>query len=285
MMHKILAPTILLILFVFSAFIANASKCERINSEPETITPLADTYLDGFSVNSNYGNRDYLEVSDYANGFSIVALMFDISKVSYNLNASSEIKLRLYCFNFTSPHIVGVHWCANNTWNEENVTFVSFSGFFRTSSESAVGVTSIDFWYEWKVTNIVRKAMEENYENITLTLEIEDPLGGIALSRFASKDQTTQEMQEYSPQLVFTYLEPEADSMDIIIEVALGLTATVVIAFLAYKFSKRHKRKKPARAPKKFRKIKERALLCIFCASGEIGNHCLVNWNPIFVNK
>jgi hypothetical protein len=227
--------------------------------------PLADTFVDAFSVDSNYGNRDYLEVSDYANGFSVIALMFDISKVSYNFNATSEIKLRLYCFNFTSPHIVGVHWCANNTWNEENLTFVSFGGFFRTSSESAVGVTSIDFWYEWKVTNIVRKAMEENYDNITLTLEVENTLGGTALSRFASKDQTTQEMREYSPQLVFTYLKPEADSRNIIIEVALGLTATVVITFLVYKFSKRHTRKKLKRAPKVWKNKRAHTIMHLLC--------------------
>jgi len=252
--HKILAFTILLTLFVSLLPVVNAS-------DHEMITPIADTYVDAFSVNSNYGKRDYLEVSEYANGFSIVVLMFDISKVSYNFNATSEIKLRLYCFNFTSPHIVGVHWCANNTWNEENLTFVSFGGFFRTSSESAVGVASIDFWYEWKVTNIVRKAMEENYENITLTLEVENTLGGMALSRFASKDQTTQEMREYSPQMVFTYLEPETDSRDIIIKVAVGLTAIVVIAFLAYKFSKRHKRKKPKRAPKVWKDKRARTIM------------------------
>jgi hypothetical protein len=237
MMHKILVPTILLILFVSSSFIISASK-------PEVIIPLADTYVDGFSVNSNYGKRDYLEVSDYANGFSIVALMFNLSEVSHVLNASSEIKLRLYCFYVDSPHVVGVHWCVNNTWNEENVTFVIFGGFSRSDPESVVKVTSIDSWYEWNVTNFVRKAMEKNYEKITLTLEVEDPLGGTALSRFASKDQTTEEMRGYSPQLVFTYLEPQANSMDTITKVALGLTATVAIAFLAYKLSKRRTRKK-----------------------------------------
>jgi hypothetical protein len=234
MMHKILVPTILLILFVSSSFITSASK-------PEAIIPLADTYLDAFDANSTYGDRDYLEVSDYASGLCIAALMFNISKVSHVLNASSEIKLRLYCFYVASPHVVGVHWCVNNTWNEENVTFVIFAGFFRSDPESVVKVTSIDSWYEWNVTNFVRKAMEKNYEKITLTLEVEDPLGGTALSRFASKDQ---EWLEYSPQLVFTYLEPKANSMDTITKVALGLTATVAIAFLAYKLSKRRTRKK-----------------------------------------
>lgn len=241
MKHKILASTILLILLVSLSPITDAS-------EPETIMPLADTYVDAFSVDSVYGERDFLEVSDYASGFSVVALMFDISKVSHVLNASSEVKLRLYCFDPQnqppSRHVVGVHWCVNNTWNEENLTFVSFGGFFRTAAEDAVIVDSIDVWYEWNVTNFIGEAIEENYDRITLTLEVEDPLEGIARSFYASKDQTTPEMREYSPQLVFTYLEPQTDSSNTPIKVALGLMVTVAIVFLAYKFSKRYTRKK-----------------------------------------
>jgi len=81
-------------------------------------------------------------------------------------------------------------------------------------------------------------------EKITLTLEVEDQLEGTARSLYASKDQTTQEMLEYSPQLVFTYLKPKANSPDTIIIVASGLMVTVAIVFLAYKLSKRGTRKK-----------------------------------------
>ncbi|MDH5450928.1 MAG: DNRLRE domain-containing protein [Candidatus Bathyarchaeota archaeon] len=235
MKHKILAPTILLILFVSSALIANAS-------EPETIMPLEDTYVDAFSIDTPFGDEDYLEVSNYASGLSIIALMFDISKVTHVFNASSEVKLRLYCFYVASPHIVGIHWCPNNTWNEENLTFASFKGFYRTNPEDVVRVDSIDVWYEWKVTNFVRNAVEEDHENITLTLEVKDPLEGPARSLFASKDQTPQD-REYSPQLAFTYGETETNSPDITIIVAIGLTATVAIIFLAWKFSERHKTK------------------------------------------
>ena len=237
MKHKILASTILLILFVSLSLITDASK-------PEIIKPLADTYVDAYSADSVYGERDYLEVSDYASGLSVVALMFDISKVSHVLNASSEVKLRLYCFYVNSSHIVGVHWCVNNTWNEENLTFVLFGGFSRTAPEDAVIVDSIDVWYEWKVTNFVSKAIEENYEKITLTLEVEDPLDGVARSLYASKDQTTQERREYSPQLVFTYLEPQTNPLDIPIKVTLGLTVIGAIMFFTYKFSKRRTLKK-----------------------------------------
>jgi len=233
--YQVSAFAILLILFVPSPLITKAS-------ESETILPLADTYVDAFSVNSAYGERDYLEVSDYASGLSITALMFDISKVSHVLNASSEVKLRLYCFDPQnqppSRHVVGVHWCVNNTWNEENLTFVSFGGFFRTAAEDAVIVDSIDVWYEWKVTNFVSKAMEEHCEKITLTLEVEDPLNGTARSFYASKDQTSPERREYSPQLVFTYPEPHTNPLDIPIKVTLGLTVIGAIVFLTYKFSK-----------------------------------------------
>ena len=84
MKHKILTPPILLILLVSSSLIANAS-------EPKTITSLADTYVDALNANSAYGDRDY-QVSDYASGLCIASLMFDLSKVSHVLNASSEIK-------------------------------------------------------------------------------------------------------------------------------------------------------------------------------------------------
>ena len=209
-------------------------------SEPEIITPLGDTYVDGFSVEDAYGDRDYLEVADYASGLSIISLMFDISEASQVLETISEVTLRLYCFYYVSPHIVSVHWCVNNTWNEENLTFISFSGFFRTSLEDLVKVDTIEVWYEWTVTNFVKQAARENYDKITLTLEVEDTLEGTARSLFASKDHIYED--EY-PQLVFVYAEPEENSTDITVVVAYGLVVTATVVFLAYWFIRRHKRK------------------------------------------
>lgn len=232
MKHKILAPTVLIILFVSLSLIVRAS-------ETETILPLADTYVADWEVTKPHGDREYIEVSEYTSGLSIAFLMFDISKVSHVLNASSEVKLRLYCFEVASPHIIGVYWCVNNTWSEEDLTFVSLSRFNVTRPpESFVTVSSIDRWYEWKVTDLVSMAMEENYEKITLTLEIIPPSEGMA--RFASKDQ---QWREYSPELVFIYLEPKANSVDTRIMVASGLMATVAILFLAYKLLKSPTRK------------------------------------------
>ena len=182
--------------------------------------------------------------------------MFDISKVSHVLNASSEIKLRLYCFYVADPHIVSVHWCVNNTWNEEDLTFVTFSGFFRTSLEDIVRVESIDTWYEWNVTNFVKRAVEENYEKITLALEVLDTLEGTARSLFASKDHEWAET--YSPQLVFTYTQTGTKFPDIIIVAAIGLAAVVAIAFLVYMLPKRHKTKTQYRKMRSRSHLKQR---------------------------
>ncbi len=228
--HRILASIIFLTLFIYPSLIVKAM-------ETETILPIADTYVE-LLVDSTRGQESHLEVSEYPpQYFSITLLMFDISQIP---NVPSEAKLRLYCYLVDSPHAVGVHWCVNNTWNEENLTRDTFKGFERTAVEDYVIVDSIAIWYEWKVTNFVSEAMEEDYEKITLTLEILDPLEGIARSRFASKDQ---DMPELGPQLVFTYLEPKADSLDPIIIVASGLAVIVAVALIAYKFSKRPTRK------------------------------------------
>ena len=227
---------ILLILFVPPFSTADTA-------EPEQITPLADTYVDAWNITSTYGDRDYLEVAEYADGFSITVLMFDLSDISHVPSASSEITLRLYCFAVPSRHVVGVHWCVNNTWNEANLTFVSFSGFSRTAAEDAVLVDSIDVWYEWEVTNLATEAMEENYDKMTLALEVEDPLEGSALSWFASKDQTAQDRLEFSPQLVFAYLEPETGSNDTIVILVVGLMITATTAFVTYRFLTRGARK------------------------------------------
>ena len=237
MNQRIPTLTIFLLILVSSAVTVNAS-------ESKVIAPLADTFVDGFSGETIYGDRDYLEVADYAGGFSIISLMFDISEVPDNPDPSFRAQLRLYCFDLADPHTISVHWCVNNTWSEENLNFILFSEFFRTSLADIVRVDSIDTWYEWNVTSFIRTARGENYERITLALEVQDTLDGTALSLFASKDQTTQGSREYRPQLVLAYTEPEPTPQDTnIIIIALGLAAAVIVIFLVYRFSKRRQRR------------------------------------------
>ena len=237
MKHGIFVLPIFLVVLAFSSFSVHTS-------ELEVLAPPADTFVDAFDVEIVYGDRDYLEVEDYASGFSIISLMFDISDVPDNPDPSFRAQLRLYCFDFADPHTISVHWCVNNTWSEEDLNFILFSEFFRTSLADIVRVDSMHTWYEWNVTSFIRTARGENYEKITFALEVQDTLDGIAVSLFASKDQTTQGSLEYRPQLVLTYTEPEPPPQDTnIIIIALGLAAAVIVIFLVYRFSKRRQRR------------------------------------------
>ncbi|UCG44679.1 MAG: DNRLRE domain-containing protein [Candidatus Bathyarchaeota archaeon] len=228
---------IVLLVLLSASLIADAS-------ELIVETPLADTFVDAYDVSEIYGDRDYLEVSDFASGFSIIALKFDISSVPVNPEPSFRAQLHLYCFELANPHAISVHWCVNNTWAEEDLNFVLFSDFFRTSLADIVRVDAINTWFEWNVTSFIRVAREENYEEVTLALEVQDPLDGAALALFASKDQETQEALQYQPQLVLTYTNPEPPPQGSpIVPIALGVTAAIVVALLVYRFSRNRQRR------------------------------------------
>jgi hypothetical protein len=211
--------------------------------EPQTVTPLADTYVDASSPSAAHGQEEYLKVSDNNIGMSVALLMFDLSGVSHYSNVSFEAKLRLQGLSANSSYVIGVHWCVNNTWNEDTLTFVNFSYFFRTGPESIITVGSENVWYEWVVTDFVSTAIREKYENITLALEAEETVQGNGFAMFYSKDQQ-QLPPTFNPQLVFTYHDIGGISLDIIGEVVFGVLVTAGIIFMAYRFLKKPGKKR-----------------------------------------
>ena len=210
--------------------------------EPQTVTPLADTYVDSSSVSTAHGLEEYLKVSDNNIGMCIALLMFSLSGVSRNSNVTFEAKLRLFGCTSNLTYVIGAHWCANNTWNEETFAFVNFSSFVRTRSESNVTVGSENVWHEWVVTDLVNIAMRENYENITFGLEAEQTVQGNAFAIFYSREQQ-QLPPTYNPQLVFTYHDITGSdggvSLDTIGKVVFGGLVTAGIVFIAYRSLKK----------------------------------------------
>jgi hypothetical protein len=214
--------------------------------EPQTVTPLADTYVDASSPSAAHGQEEYLKVSDNkGGGLSIALLMFDLSRVSHYSNVSFEAKLRLCGLSVNSSYVIGAHWCVNNTWNEDTLTFVNFSNFVRTKPESVTTLPlgSEDVWYEWVVTDFVSTAIREKYENITFGLEAEETVQGNGFAMFYSKDQQ-QLPPTFNPQLVFTYHDIGGISLDMIGEVVFGVLVTAGIIFMAYRFLKKPGKKR-----------------------------------------
>ena len=132
----------------------------------------------------------------------------------------------------------------NNTWNEDTLTFANVSYFSRTAPENIIMVSSESTWYEWNVTDFVRIAIRENFEKVTLVLEANETVEGNFLAMFYSKDQQDLSLNEYSPQLVFTYHDVGGVSPDMTSKVILGVLATVGIFFVAYRFLKKSAKKR-----------------------------------------
>jgi len=237
--------TLFLVLSVFS--VANVEAIEI-----QTIMPLEDTYIVVTSpLDPSHGLDNFLRVAHTKTELSLAHLMFDLSEVLQRSNASLEAKLRLRSIYVPSPHVIGVRWCVNNTWDEDTFTPLNATGFFMTAPESFVNVTSKYVWYEWGVTDFVRTAIRENYEKITLVLESEE-VEGNAFVMFYSKDQEDLQSKEYSPKLVFTYNGYGGVSLDIAGKVIFGVLATVGISFIAYRFLK-----KPAKKRRRSSSVKQ----------------------------
>lgn len=232
---KILASAFLMTLLIFSPSIAKAST-------PQTVMAMDDTFVVDQEVDSVFGDDPYLVVANSFEGLAFAFLMFNLSGVSYEFNASSVVRLALRCFNATSLHVIGVYWCLNNAWNENNLTYVS-SGNLRVAKlvESYVSIFSNDAWYEWTVTQTVRAAFANGYNKLSLVLKVESTHTGYEYVSFYSKEASP--VGEYGPRLVFSYFTP-SNFMDIAIKIVFASIVIIGIIIVAYRFSKKKKREK-----------------------------------------
>jgi uncharacterized membrane protein len=220
-------------LLIFSPSVGKASN-------PKIVTASSDTYVAATAPSTAFGRENYLEVADSQAGLSLAFLMFNLSGLSYVFNASSEIKLQLRVFNVTSPHVIGVYWCLNNTWNEDNLTFEDISHFIKSDlPENVASVAVGHSWYEWTVTYFAWNATQQrHFDMLTLVLQVEQSREENDFVLFYSKDQ---DLLEYRPQLVFSYKSSSPDITPYIIFASVVLAGIILVA---YWFLRKRKREK-----------------------------------------
>jgi len=231
---KALSSVVLVALLVFSCSIVKAT-------DVQLVLVSDDTYIVDYDTYSNFGRELYLKVADSTAELSLAFLMFNLSGISYAFNASSEIKLKLRCYNVTLPQFIGVHWCLNNTWNEENLTFDSIHDFETSDYAESIVNISNNNWYEWIVTDFVRNAMQQHFDRLTLVLQAEVGSDEDDYVFFYSKDYN---LQGVCPQLVFSYKSSATGSLDATPIVILVSIVVAVVGIIAYGFSRKRKREK-----------------------------------------
>lgn len=119
--------------------------------ETKTLNPIADSYLESSSPNSNYGGKDVLRVSDVRhfltmNNLTIESyhaktlsfLLFDLSDIPKNATIDSAT-LQVYCYYVTETHKIGVNYCSDNSWKEYGITWNNMPKF----KEATTSVTAV----------------------------------------------------------------------------------------------------------------------------------------------
>lgn len=192
----LIISSLILMSTVFSAF-AYAS------SETISLNPIADSYVEEYEPNSNHGGASTLEVANSTNMFVLcdeAYLMFNLSAIPSGATIESAT-FQVYTSMITETHIIGAHYCADNSWSEMGITWINKPTYSNSASDIQT-VGRQNTWYNWTVSNDVKGAL--GAKKITFVLKSETP-HDTAWVWFYSRDQTYSWMQQYEPVLTVTY--------------------------------------------------------------------------------
>ena len=201
-----------------------------------TLKPTDDTYVDSSNPNSNYGEQNYLQITNYnseINGNetheSIVWLKFNLSAVPDGaVIDGSTLQLRTSSgdgsFNvnaYAGSDLLNVS--AIVSWSELTLTYSNMPSYNMTSMDSVL-VEASGQWYNWSVVDAVRDALNSTARTVTTVLFDPSPHGLLSAIWFDSKESS---ISDYAPTLTVRWsgVVPEFQSFLIL---ALFMMATLV---------------------------------------------------------
>jgi hypothetical protein len=169
--------------------------------------PTDDTYVDSSNQNSNYGERDHLEISTWTNSSQtnekIVWLRFSL----YELPDGAIIDgatLQLYTSVVNETYSVQAYYCHDNSWSELTLTYGNMPGYNATSIDSVL-VTNDNQWYNWSVVDAIRNALNTGSKAVTIILRETSPHNPASEVWFDSKEYPTYPPYQYAPKLTMDY--------------------------------------------------------------------------------
>jgi len=225
----ILISVLLLGCFSPSNVVANPA----IGSTTTTLYSVADSYVNSSSSDINYGDVDYMYVSNNSEQ-DFTYVMFDLSSIPSDANIISA-KLKLYLSStgggiYTSDTI-GAYYCSDNSWMELGITWNNKPSF----NPEATDIWSFPFIYytkvykSWDVTEDARTALLSG--TLTEVLKFGSKTGdGYAVFHSREGANKPKLEVEYATKPVFAvHLESVQDT---------GATANLgLITFAEYTFS------------------------------------------------
>jgi hypothetical protein len=173
-----------------------------------TLKATDDTYVDSSNPNSNYGEQNYLQITNYNSEInsayeSIVWLRFNLSSVPDGaLIDGATLQLRTSSVNgsfnvnaYSGSDFLSVS--AIVVWTELTLTYFSMPSYNTTSMDSVLVGTSGQ-WYNWSVVDAVRYALNSTGRTVTMVLFDPSPHGLLSSISFNSKEFS---ISDYAPAL------------------------------------------------------------------------------------
>jgi hypothetical protein len=205
-----------------------------------TLKPTDDTYVDSSNPNSNYGEQNYLQITNYnseINGNetyeSIVWLKFNLSSVPDGaVIDGATLQLRASSVNgsFNADAYSGSDFLNVSTivsWTELTLTYSQMPSYNAASMDSVLVGTSGQ-WYNWSVVDAVRDALNSTARTVTMVLFDPSPHGLLSSISFNSKEFS---ISDYAPTLTVHWsgVVPEFPSFLILVLFMMGTLLAVTV--------------------------------------------------------
>jgi hypothetical protein len=176
-----------------------------------TLKPIDDTYVDSSNPSSNYGEQNYLQITNYNSEVnsayeSIAWLKFNLSSVPDGaVIDGATLQLRTsnvtgFVISFNVNAYSGsdfLNVSAVVSWTELTLTYSNMPSYNTTSMDSVLVATN-NQWYNWSVVDAVRDALDSTARTVTLVLFDPSPHGLVSSISFNSKEFN---LSDYAPTL------------------------------------------------------------------------------------
>jgi hypothetical protein len=176
-----------------------------------TLKPSDDTYVDSSNPNSNYGQQDYLQITNYDSGIntvyeSIAWLKFNLSSVPDGaIIDEATLQLRTsnvtgFIISFNVDAYSGSDFLNESaivSWTELTLTYSNMPNYNTTSMDSVL-VAANNQWYNWSVVDAATDASNSATRTVTIVLFDPSPHGLVSSTSFNSKESSTS---DYAPVL------------------------------------------------------------------------------------
>jgi len=203
---KFVSGKLLIVLGLAILLFSLSAKSVNAQAGEVTLRPTEDTYVDSSNPNSDYGEQNYLQVTNYNSEINsayenIVWLKFNLSSVPDGAvidGAKLQLRTSSVPGSFNVNAYSGSDFLNESavvSWTELTLTYPNMPSYNTTSMDSVL-VAITNQWYNWSVVDAIRDTLNSTTRKVTIVLSDPSPHGRLSSISFNSKEFS---ISDYAP--------------------------------------------------------------------------------------